>query len=62
MATFEELLDEYEAACREEDRAVKEGRLSHAIMSRRDAAMRSLHAAEDPWTPCICLVCENSGG
>lgn len=58
MATFEDLQDEYEAACLEEDRAVREGRLTHAIMLRRDAAIRSLHAAEDPWMPCMCLICE----
>lgn len=61
MATLEELLAEYEAACRAEERAVNEGRLSHAVMARRDAATRALHAAEDPWMPCFCLICETSG-
>lgn len=60
MANLSDLLDEYESACRAEERAVNEGRLSHAIMARRDAATRRLHAAEDPWMPCMCLICERS--
>ena len=60
MATLEELLDEYENACRAEERALNEGHLSPAIISRRNSATRSLHAAEDPWMPCVCLICQSS--
>lgn len=61
MATVEELQEAYEAACIEEDEAARSGRLTDAIIARRIAATRSLHAAEDPWMPCICAICETSG-
>lgn len=57
MASIEELQEEFDQAAKAEHRAMRNGSLTPAIESRRDAAERALHAAEDPWMPCTCWVC-----
>lgn len=57
MRTFEEALEAFMAA----DRAEAAGGSSSAerefLAARRLSALRELHAAEDPWTDCLCPAC-----
>lgn len=57
MSRFDAALNEYIAACRAYNQALYRGSLPQEVVARRTAAMRELHAAEDPWSDCQCSEC-----
>lgn len=61
MTRFDDALEAFTQARQEErDWHPSKGPL-RLIMLRRDAALREVHAAENPWQACVCPLCSGRG-
>lgn len=61
MSRYEDALDEFERAREQERNWLPSHGPLQEVMDRRDAAQRELHAALDPWQPCLCPLCSGRG-
>lgn len=59
MGALEEAYVEYGKALRQHRRAVEAGDVPPHVIARRVAAVRHLHALEDPWQECGCVTCRH---
>lgn len=57
MSRFEDALLAFKQASEAERNWTSSDGPFAPVMARRDAALRELHEAEDPWQPCKCQVC-----